>query len=287
VWPTVISSNFTKPCTAVRPNNFVKLPLDKQDLAPPAAEKPVGTIIDVDVKLGEVTVTQGSLVKVVLTGAPHIKVTNTTEVSGQITVKEGQIDVQGKKFEIVKGTITFQPQDTSNPVVVATATWRAEDGTQVYADFVGPVKTGKVTLTSDPPRPRNEVLAIILFGTADGADGTPKSTASTNGTQKAAVGVGGGFATQGLTEAMDDLTGIQATAKIDTTRSANPAPEIEVQLAKGISIAFEHVLGTPPITQPDTNLATVDWRFRSNWSLETTFGDKGLLQTDAVWQKRY
>ena len=47
------------------------------------------------------------------------------------------------------------------------------------------------------------------------------------------------------------------------------------------------ILGTPPISEPDTNLATVDWRFRANWSLETTFGDKGLLQADAVWQKRY
>ncbi len=139
------------------PKTFVRLPLDKQDLEPPAEEKPVGTIIDVDVKLGEVTVAQGSQAKVVLTGNPHIKMTNTTEVSGQISVKEGQVDVQGKKFEITKGIITFQPQDTSNPVVVATATWTAEDGTHVYADFVGPVKTGKVTLTSDPPRPRNEV----------------------------------------------------------------------------------------------------------------------------------
>ena len=269
------------------PKNFVKLPLDKQDLEPPAGEKPVGTIIDVDVKLGEATVTQGTMAKIVLTGTPHIKITNTTEVSGQISVKEGQIDVQGKKFEIVKGTITFQPQDTSNPVVVAQATWTAEDGTHVYADFVGPVKTGKVTLSSDTGLKPSEVLAVILFGTADGVSGAPKSTASTTGGQKAAVGAGGGFATQGLTEAMDDLTGIQATAKIDTTRSANPAPEIEVQIAKGVSLAFEHVLGTPPITQPDTNLATVDWRFRSNWSLETTFGDRGLLQTDAVWQKRY
>jgi hypothetical protein len=99
--------------------------------------------------------------------------------------------------------------------------------------------------------------------------------------------VGGLGVTQGLTEAMDDLTGLQATAKIDTSRSANPAPELEVQIARRVSLAFEHVLGTPPISEPDTNLATVDWRFRANWSLKTTFGDRGLLETDAVWQKRY
>jgi hypothetical protein len=54
-----------------------------------------------------------------------------------------------------------------------------------------------------------------------------------------------------------------------------------------VAIAFGHVLGTPPITEPDTNLAKLNYRFHYNWSLETTVGDKGKAQTDAVWQKRY
>jgi translocation and assembly module TamB len=267
---------------------FVKLPLDKEDLEPPAAEKPVGTIMEVDIRLGDITIAQGNQARVVLGGNPHIRMTNKTVVTGQIQLKEGKVDVQGKQFEIEKGTITFQPDDTSNPIIVATAFWTAEDGSKIYADFVGPVKTGKVNLRSDPPRPKNEILAIILFGTADGANATPPPPGrAPDGTTKAATSLGGGFAAQGLTEAMDDLTGIQATARIDTTRSTNPAPEIEFQLAKRISVAFEHILGTPPISEPDTNLAIVDWRFRRNWSLETTLGDRGKVQTDAVWTKRY
>ncbi|MEA2751335.1 MAG: translocation and assembly module TamB, partial [Myxococcales bacterium] len=270
------------------PKTFVKLPLDKDDTEPPPAEKPVGTIMDVDVVLGEITIVQGNQARVVLTGHPHIKITNKTEMSGQVELKEGKVDVQGKKFEIEKGTVTFQPDDASNPIVVATATWTAEDGTKIYADFVGPVKTGKVNLRSDPPRPKNEILAIILFGTADGANAAPPPPGrAPDGTTQAATSLGGGFAAQGLTEAMDDLTGVQATARIDTTRSSNPAPEIEIQIARRISLAFEHILGTPPISEPDTNLAIVDWRFRKNWSLETTLGDRGKVQIDGVWTKRY
>jgi translocation and assembly module TamB len=244
--------------------------------------------MNVDVNLGNITVVQGNMARVVVTGNPHIKITNKTEMSGQVTVKEGKIDVQGKKFEIEKATITFQPQDTSNPIIVATAGWTAEDGSHIYADFVGPVKTGKVTLRSDPPRPRNEILAIILFGTADGANAPPPPPGrAPDGTTKAAASLGGGFAAQGLTEAVDDLTGIQATARIDTTRSSNPAPEVEVQIARTVSVAFAHILGTPPLSEPDRNLAIVEWRFKRNWSLETTVGDRGKLQTDAIWTKRY
>lgn len=269
---------------------FVRLPLDKEDLTPASAEAPSepGTVVDADLRLGDVTITQGNQVRVVLGGSPHVRLGGTTELSGQIRAKQGSVDVQGKKFEIDKGTITFQPGDTSNPIVVATASWTAEDGTKVYADFVGPVKTGKVNLRSDPPRPKNEILAIILFGTANGANAAPPPPGrAPNGTTQAATALGGGFAAQGLTEAMDDLTGIQATARIDTTRSSNPAPEIELQIARRLSLAFEHILGTPPLSEPDTNLAIVDWRFRNNWSLELTVGDRGKVQTDAVWTRSY
>lgn len=271
------------------PKTFAKLPLDKDDTEPPPAHKSAAaTTMDVNVALGDITIIQGNQARVVLTGNPHIKVGNTTEMSGQIQVKEGKVDVQGKQFEIEKGTITFQPDDPSNPIVVATAAWTAEDGSKIYADFVGPVKTGKVNLRSDPARPKNEILAMILFGTADGANAAPPPPGrAPDGTTKAATSLGGGFAAQGLTEAMDDLTGIQATARIDTTRSSNPAPEIEIQIARRISLAFEHILGTPPLSEPDTNLAIVDWRFRKNWSLETTLGDRGKVQLDGVWTKRY
>ena len=248
---------------------FVRLPLDEEDLAPPKADEPASTVIDVDVRLGEVTIGLGKQAQVVVTGNPHLKIANKTELTGQIVVKRGKIEVQGKSFDIEKGSVTFHAEDPSNPTVVATAGWEADDGSHVYAEFVGPLKTGKVSLYSSPPRPRNEVLAMILFGTADGANAAPPpGSRGMDNTTKAAVGFGGGFATRGLNEAMDDLAGIPATVKMDTTRSANPAPEIEFQLTRRLSIEFAHVLGTPPLSEPDLNLATIDWRIRTNWSLE-------------------
>jgi translocation and assembly module TamB len=269
------------------PKTFVRIPMDKDDLDPPKAAK-VASIIDVDVRLGDITIVEGNQARVVLGGNPHIRIANQTQATGQIQLKRGKIDVQGKEFHVEKGTITFQPEDTSNPIVIATVAHTVDDGSTIYADFVGPVKTGKVNLRSDPPRPRDEILSLILFGTADGANAAPPPPGrAPDDTTRVATSLGGGVAAQGLTEAMDDLTGVQATARIDTTRSSNPAPEIEVQLSHRVSLAFEHVLGTPPISAPDTNLAIVDFRFWRNWSVETTFGDRGKLVTDAIWQKRY
>ena len=51
----------------------------------------------------------------------------------------------------IAGTVNFTGQPTDNPVVVATAAYDSPDGTKGFADFVGPVKTGKLTLRSEPP----------------------------------------------------------------------------------------------------------------------------------------
>jgi translocation and assembly module TamB len=268
---------------------FVALPLDREDTLPPPPPKEADpSRLDLAVHLGRVDITRGNTAKVSVAGDLNVSAGAETSVEGQIRAVSGWADVQGKKFEVEKGTVTFNGEVPPNPVIVATASWTAQDGSKIFADFIGPVKTGKVVLRSEPPRPRNEILAIILFGTADGANPSPASPGKgPRGETKAAVALGGGFATQGLTEALDDLAGIQATARIDTTRSNNPTPEVEFQLSTKVSVGFAHVLGTPPITEPDKNLASIEYRFHRNWSLETTVGDRGRALLDAIWQKRY
>jgi translocation and assembly module TamB len=277
-------------------DTLVKLPLDREDFmkhdeATQKAEAVAdGSRLVVDVKLGHVDVARGNMLRATVTGNPKITIAGgETRITGQVRVEKGWVDVQGKKFEIERGTVTFNGEPEPNPIVVATAEWTAADDSHIYADFVGPVKTGKVTLRSEPPRPKNEILAMILFGTADGANPSPPPAGKQpNGTQKAALGIGGGFAAQGLTEALDDLAGIQATARIDTTTSNNPRPEVEFQVSPKVSVEFTHVIGTPPVTEPpDKNLGTVEWRFHKNWSAEVTVGDRGRQLLDLIWQRRY
>ena len=52
----------------------------------------------------------------------------------------------------LSGVITFaEERPPSNPTVVATARYTAPEGTEVYAEFVGPVETGTLSLRSEPP----------------------------------------------------------------------------------------------------------------------------------------
>jgi translocation and assembly module TamB len=249
------------------------------------------TVIDVHLG-GDVEVRKGTDLDVRLEGQPRVTMSNGISVSGQIRLQRGTINVQGKAFEIENGTVAFVGDDPSNPQVVLAAGWSAPDGTRIYADFVGPLKTGKVTLRSEPARPQNEILALILFGTTD-----QQSAGSSSGTpQTTTVAVAaGGVATQPLNQALGgvnhalDKLGLAGgiSTKIDTS-NPNPRPEVQVQIARDISLQVAWVLGAiPPGTNPDTTLVTLSWRFLRQWALETTVGDQASSIVDVVWQHRY
>jgi len=273
------------------PDRFLVIPVDgeeKAPAAPPKRDAAPSEQVDLKVHLADdVEIRRGTTLRAVLGGDISVGGAPKSVVRGQIHLRSGTLDVQGKKFEIERGTVSFIGDEADNPQVNLTAGWTAQDGTRVYADFVGPLKTGKVTLRSEPARPNNEIVALILFGTADGSQSTPYASPQEDNATRVGT-TAGGFATEGLSKGLDQLTGMEITTKIDTSNSANPRPEVELQIAKDISLQLAFVLGTPPPgTNPDTTYATIDWRFVRNWSLATTVGNLGTTIADVIWQYRY
>jgi translocation and assembly module TamB len=246
--------------------------------------------IELTVHLGDdVELKRGTDLKVGLTGQAAVTVTDTARVTGQLQLKKGgTLDVEGKTFEIESGSVSFVGDDPSNPQVVVTAGWTAPEGTRVYADYIGPLKTGKVTLRSQPPYSRSDIVALLLFGSTEGSSGAAQGQAATNTATNQAAGIAGNVAAQPINHALDQF-GIHAvSARVDTSQAANPKPEVELQVAKDISIQIAQVLGTPaPGSNPDTTLLTLNWRFLKALSLSTTVGNYGSTIVDMVWQRRY
>lgn len=259
------------------------------DSSAPATTPGVGKPVRVRVKFGEdVEVRHGTMLRVGLRGGPTIDLAETMNVSGQIRLVNGTLDVEGKRFLFEEGTVSFVGDDPTNPTLAVTATWDAGDGTRVYADYIGPLKTGKLTLRSEPALSQNEILALILFGTTDGLQGQGGMQAGVpNAAIGAGAGVGAGIATEGVNKAISQLTTIDVATRVDTAHET-PRPEIVIQLTRNISAQFAYVLGTPPVGQNlDQTLLTVNWRFLGKWSLETTVGDAGSSIVDVLWKHRY
>ena len=262
---------------------FVETPLNGSQAA--VADRSIGprAPVQIAIRLHDMKVSRGTDLDVRFEGQPTIAMVDETRVASQIRMLRGSIDVLGKPFAIDHGTVTFVGSDSTNPQIVLSATWTAPDLTRVYADFVGPLKTGKVKLRSEPSKSQSEILALILFGATDEQSGTPMAAAA------------GGAATQplnralgGVDRALENL-GLAGgiSTKIDTSQT-NPRPEVEVQIARDISVQIAWVLGAiPPGTNPDSTLITLNWQFLRKWSLETTVGDQGTSIVDVVWHHRY
>jgi translocation and assembly module TamB len=269
--------------TRQRDGEFVTLPLQPlTETDPSKNENPMV----VDLHLGDkIWLQQGDTTKIQLGGRLKLVLGDPLTIEGQIEVKSGKLDVSGKQFEIESGTVTFSGEP-SNPTIVATAVWDAPDADRhrVYADASGTASKLKVTLRSEPPLTKDQILSLLLTGSADGSLGG--SSGGGNNTAGTAVGVVGGTATQGLNKALSNIKQVDVSTRIDTS-TGSARPELVLQLSSKVSAKLTRALGQTPGQPPDMTFLTLDFLIVRNWSLSTMAGDRGASGLDLVWRKRY
>lgn len=97
-----------------------------------------------------------------LGGALQVGGTTTNVVpSGQIELIRGTLDLIGRRLELTKGIVSLQGD--LSPYVEFESSTTTSDG-QATFEIAGPISAPKVSVTSDPERPPEEALAMLLFG---------------------------------------------------------------------------------------------------------------------------
>lgn len=256
--------------------------------APEKPRAPGSLAIHAVVDLGkEVRIKRDANLDVYLTGQPVLDVTDKFQATGTIHLVRGTVDVFGKRFTIEPSSTVAFTGDTSNPQLVVTALDVAPDGTRIFADVIGTPEKMKVTLRSEPPLPQDEILGLLLFGSPEGLAGTPAPGEQPDPTQRA-VGLASGIVTQGINQALSGITTLQVSTRVDTSQAANPRPELDVRVTNDVLARITVQTGMPaPGQPPDRTLLTVDWRFKPQWSLQSTVGDEGTTLFDLLWHRQY
>ncbi len=266
-----------------RRGGFVTLPLQPlKDTDPSKNDNPMV----VEVHLGSIEVQRGDMLKAQVNGDLHLVLGDPMTMSGQINLQGGKLDVSGKQFEVESGTVTFSGEP-ANPTIVATARWDSpdEDKHRVYADFTGTATKGKITLHSEPPLTQDQILSLLLTGSADGSLGGGSSGSGSSAAT--AVGAVGGSATQGLNKVLSGISDLDVSTRIDTS-TGSARPELVIQISPRVAAQITRALGEPaPGQPPDLTFLTFDFRIRSHWSLAALIGDRGESGLDLVWRKRY
>jgi translocation and assembly module TamB len=272
--------------TYLEPSRFVTLPLPPY--LPQGGERTAARPAPsprVQVQIGDdVWVERGTTLKVKVAGNVSLELGGKTTISGRLQLPRGVIDVQSREFELERGELTFlEDQPPTNPTLIARAVYEAPDGIRVYAEFVGPVKTGHLTLRSEPPLRDDQILSLLLFGSPDGSFGASAGGSMT----ESALAAGGSVLTQGLNAELRRFTSLDIQTKIGE-RAGEPQPEVLVQVTPRLSAELAYLVETTASGQPpDRTQLTLDLRLFKNWSLSTTIGDAGSLLVDLLWRHRY
>lgn len=85
------------------------------------------------------------------------------QITGTINAYSGNFDFLGKNFALTKGMVTFAGGSLANPLLNIELTNETPDLT-AHIMITGPVNKMRLTLTSDPNLPRDDILSRVLFG---------------------------------------------------------------------------------------------------------------------------
>lgn len=274
---------------------LIRFNVDRIDLA--------GTGIDIRVR--------GSL-----DAPPRVEITDRARLTGDINVLGGSFEVIGKRFEIERGLVRLRPENASNPYVNLRARWDSPDA-RVFVDYAGvlqPINDEKLRLSSDPPRPKAEILSLLAFGGDQyptfGA-GIPQAN-STRTDQEAAqgvaLGVGGGFVAQQFNALISGIAPLRNfSTQFSTAENGSLRPGLAYTLGDKLHVVATYDAGVnstssgsasgassggtaDPKTSSHTEL-NLDWRFLPNWLLRSSLtvgGEQsGSTGLDLFWQYRY
>jgi translocation and assembly module TamB len=92
-----------------------------------------------------------------------LRITNTISdmrAAGAFTLRRGRIEVIGRRFDLVSGTLTFVGDLI--PVVNFTAT-ASTTGAAITVAVTGPADEPTISFTSNPDMPEEEILSRLLF----------------------------------------------------------------------------------------------------------------------------
>jgi translocation and assembly module TamB len=131
---------------------------------PPSSKPPIVAALDVTLDIPGQVFVRGRGLDSEWQG--HFHVTGTSkapQIEGGLQVVHGTMNFLGKTLTLARGTITLVGGNKIEPLVDFLAQSTAANITAEVA-VTGPAEHPKITLTSNPPLPQDQILAQLLFG---------------------------------------------------------------------------------------------------------------------------
>ena len=196
-----------------------------------------------------------------------LKIVGTTDkpdIDGGFKLRRGSLDIVGKRLEFKEGQLTFETGEQIDPYLDLTAETRATDIT-VTAKVTGPARLPRITLSSVPDMPEDEILARLLFNKSAGALSPFELLQLAQATAELA-GVNSG---PGILDKIRQSTGLDRLSLQETDPAAGPS------LSAGRYVSDRVYVGVSQGAKTGSSAATVEIEVTPNVKVESEVGAGG------------
>jgi translocation and assembly module TamB len=201
--------------------------------------------------------------QVSIAGSTNLSVTGTAAhpvILGRITLTNGELFFQGKRFEIQSGTIAFVNPARTEPVLNLYVKTTIEQY-NITINFSGPIDRLKTNYTSDPSLPPIDIINLLAFGqtTAERA-----SNASAPSSLAAQSVLAQGVASQ-VAKGVQNLAGISQLT-IDPTAGTSQNPGAQVAIQQRVTGTILLTFATD-VTSTQTQTIQVQYQPKQHWRI--------------------
>ncbi len=182
-------------------------------------------------------------------------------VGGMIRSLQGNVEVQGRDFKVVKGIVDLPEVPQLEPYIEARAVHEMWDVT-IIVDVSGTPKNPRLDLSSEPPLPKSEILSYLVFGRPSSALSQEEFSAS-----NLAAGALGGFTAQKIQEILGPDFPLLGDV---TLKGGQETLGIVKPLTKGVTLSFGRE--TSPVGKEGGFQAKLQYRVNRNITIEAQTG---------------
>lgn len=195
--------------------------------------------------------------------------------NGTLKSLRGRYTEFGKRFELARANLNFLGRIPANPIMDIVAETEVEDIT-AQVNLTGTVQDPKITFTSNPSLPEDEVLARILFG-RDLSSISPFQAVQLAQTVRRFSGKGGGF--DPLSK-IRDVTGLD-DLRVDTDEDGQATVGAGKYLTDKVYLEFEKGSGE------NSGAANLEVEVTPNITLESKVGEDAQAGAGLFWEWDY
>jgi len=200
-------------------------------------------------------------------------------ISGDVSALRGTYRFQGRRFDVRRGTVTFDGGVEPDPLLDVEARRRVGD-VVVIVTLTGRLSEPIVRLSSEPDLPEDDVLAYLVFGRP--ARDLRTAGTTPNQLEAAAGAFAAGIALGEASGVLEDLVPIDSfdVEMREDGRSADLS--VGKYITDDVFVTYERRLGSDPIDGVRVHL-----RLGDNWSIATDAATDESAGADLIWSLDY